>query len=109
MLVNLWRFVVVWALMFWQGGFFFYAAVVVHAGQSVVGHQQQGQITSRVTIVLNWAGVGALLIFALEMFFDRDPRRWRRWFGAIAWLGMAACQAALFWLHERLAAGIDSY
>ena len=48
------RFLVLAALMFWQGGFTFYAAVVIKVGQDVLGsHRRQGFVTRRVAQYLN--------------------------------------------------------
>src|SRR5260370_16274673 len=61
------RVLVLAALMFWQGGFTFYAAVVVPVGQDVLGsHLAQGFITRQVTNYLNLAGGLALGILGWE-------------------------------------------
>jgi hypothetical protein len=41
------------ALFFWQGGFTFYASVVVPIGQEVFGPLRQGFLTRQVTVYLN--------------------------------------------------------
>src|SRR5437899_2231150 len=57
MIAQLRRFTVLIALMFWQGGFTFYAAVVVPIGQEELGsHESQGFITRGVTNYQNRAG-----------------------------------------------------
>lgn len=94
------RALVVIALMFWQGGFMFYSAIVVPIGQEVLGsHLDQGFITRRVTNYLNLVGVVALL----PMFWDvcacrAGPRRWR--WAALA--GLVGALAVLAWMHVRL-------
>lgn len=97
------RLLVLAALMFWQGGFVFYAAVVVPVGQEVLGsHREQGFITRRVTVYLNLAGGGALVLLAWDAAVSGEVsrRRYRaRW---LAWLGMALLLALLVWLHPRL-------
>ena len=51
------RLLVLAAFAFWQGGFTFYAAVVVPVGTEVLGSSmEQGSITRRVTVYLNMAG-----------------------------------------------------
>src|SRR5947209_13989523 len=102
------RFLVLVALLFWQGGFTFYAAVVVPVGQDVLGsHKTQGFITRRVTNYLNLAGAAALLPLAWDAAAGTNVAgRWRRvrW---LAWLGMALALGLLAWLHGRLDALLD--
>lgn len=97
------RFLVVTALMFWQGGFLFYASVVVPVGQQVLSsHRRQGFVTQQVTDYLNLSGAVALLPLAWDAAATGDPsprRRRARW---AAWLGMALALAALAWLHLRM-------
>jgi hypothetical protein len=103
------RFLVVAALMFWQGGFTFYAAVVVPVGQDVLGsHREQGFITRQVTDYLNLAGAVALLPLAWDAAVSGDEAaRWRRARWA-AWLGMALLLGVLAWLHPRLDALLET-
>jgi hypothetical protein len=97
------RFVVVAALMFWQGGFTFYAAVVVPVGQEVLGsHSDQGFITRQVTRYLNLAGGVALILFAGDVALTRDPSRPRRLRRYLMVAGMLLALAALGWLHPQL-------
>jgi hypothetical protein len=97
------RFIVLIALMFWQGGFTFYAAVVVPVGQSVLqSHLEQGFITRQVTTYLNLAGIAALFCFAWDAIASRDPiaiRRRARW---AACLAMAVALVLLLWFHGSL-------
>lgn len=95
------RFLVLAALMFWQGGFTFYAAVVVPVGQDMFGHVQQGFVTRRVTNYLNEAGAVALAVLAWDARATPDGARRRRVRWAL-WLGMAAALAVLAGLHTRL-------
>jgi hypothetical protein len=96
------RFLVLAALMFWQGGFTFYAAVVVPVGQEVLGPPAQASVTRHVTIYLNLAGAVALLPLAWDAAFSRDRQPWRRRGRWLAWVGMALTLAALVWLHGHL-------
>ena len=108
MMTLLRRFCVVIALMFWQGGFTFYAAVVVPIGQQVLGaHFEQGLITRRVTVYLNLAGLAALLPLAWDMLSTADTLRWRCWARWLAWAGMLATLLVLFWLHPRMDSFLD--
>src|SRR5436309_15122513 len=101
----IWRFVVVAALMFWQGGFTFYSAVVVPLGQDMFG-RRQGFLTREVTDHLNLSGAVALLLLAGDVLLvpDLPRRRWLRWG---AWAVMTAGLAALVWLHPRMDEYLD--
>jgi hypothetical protein len=102
-----WRFLVLMALLFWQGGFLFYAAVVVPVGQEELGsHKDQGFITRKVTNHLNLAGVVALVLLGADIAFP-DRVRWRRWLRALSWLAMAVLLGCLYWLHGRMDAVLD--
>lgn len=102
------RFLVVVALMFWLGGFTFYAAVVVPVGQEVLGsHLDQGFITRRVTNFLNLAGAAALLPLGWDVWACRDAvssRRRGRW---LSWWGMVGLLLGLVVLHDRLESLLD--
>ena len=91
------RFLVLAVLMFWQGGFLFYAAVVVPVGRASLG-PSQSIVTQRVTIFLNLAGAAASLPLAWDVWTTPSRRSWR-W---ACWLGMAAALPALIWLHGRI-------
>ena len=97
------RFLVLVALVFWQGGFFFYAAVVVPVGRAELG-SDQSRVTRLVTVFLNLAGAAALAPSAWDIW-TTPSRRAGRW---VCWLGMAAALPALVWLHDRIDAAIDS-
>jgi hypothetical protein len=100
------RFLVLLALMFWQGGFTFYAAVVVPTGQRVLGDPtDQGFITRQVTQYLNLSGAVALLILALDLIAAAREATWARRLRWLSWLGMVGTLVALVWLHPR----IDQY
>lgn len=96
------RCLVVAALMFWQGGFTFYASIVVPVGQSVLGSDIQGQLTQRVTNFLNLAGLCALAVLAWEASTSDDPARWRRGLRWASWIGAAIALGLLAWLHLEL-------
>jgi hypothetical protein len=93
------RFLVLVAFAFWQGGFTFYAAVVVPVGREI--DPSFSEITTRVTTWLNLTGGVALAVLALDLL-PRDPAGWRRWLRAAAWAAMVLMQGALVWLHVEL-------
>jgi hypothetical protein len=101
MAVVLRQFVVVQSLLLWQGGFVFYATVVVPVGTHLLGAAAQGAVTARVTVALNALGVAALAALALDLRAGGGRARWACW-------GFAAlCQALLFALHALLRARLD--
>jgi hypothetical protein len=68
------RFLLLLAFLWWQGGFAFYAAVVVPIGTDELGNAQaQGAITQRVTVWLNLIGVvwHVLLLWDILAQFSR--------------------------------------
>ena len=75
--MTLLRFLLVQSLLLWQGGFLFYASVVVPAGTVLLGKAGQGAITARVTDALNVLGLVGVALFALELSLTRDPDRRR--------------------------------
>jgi hypothetical protein len=101
------RFLTLVALIFWQGGFTFYAAVVVPIGQRVLGsHLEQGFITREVTWYMNIAGAVALAVLASELLASSRMQLLIRWRWAL-WMGMACGLLALVIEHPRLDAFID--
>lgn len=104
---TLWRTVVLWALMFWQGGFLFYSAAVVPMAQDEIGHRQQGFITRHVTVWLNYSAVVSLALLAVDQTLFPESRRWPRRSGWGVFALIAACQIALFVLHPQMNALLD--
>jgi hypothetical protein len=108
MILLLRRFLVLVALMFWQGGFLFYAAVVVPVGQAVLGsHLEQGMITRQVTTYLNLAGCISLFFLGWDIRAAADRSRRRRFGRLVSWTAMVACLVALIALHAHLDQLID--
>src|SRR2546429_300030 len=97
------RFVVLAALMFWQGGFMFYGGVVGPIGADVLcSPLSQGFFTREVTNYLNLAGVAALPLLVWDMMVSMDDHLWRRRLRWALWGILAATLAGLCWLHVRL-------
>src|SRR5437899_8924195 len=95
------RLLVLAALMFWQGGFTFYSAVVIQVGAEVFhSHLDQGFVTQRVSNYLNLAGAAALPLLAWDVLASRDVR-WRRRLRWAVWAVLAGTLALLAWMHVR--------
>jgi hypothetical protein len=102
MLLLLRRFLVLVVLFFWQGGFTFYAAVVVPIAQQQLGHLRQGFITRSVTVWLNVAGAVALLALVWDLLVPRSPMKWRRRCRWLLWAAMVVALAVLVLLHGQM-------
>jgi hypothetical protein len=105
------RFVLLFALMFWQGGFMFYGAVTVPIMRARLGvGPDRSLITQEVTQWMNLAGTLAILAMFADLWASPlEGKRWR-W---IAWLAMALPQPIVIFLHRELsrqmaAAGFQS-
>ena len=98
------RFLVLCALLFWQGGFTFYAAVVIPVAGRVLHDDlhQRARITEQATDVLNYAGVAAAVLLLWDFAAAPDPSRPRRRLRGGAWAVLVATLAALFLLHYRM-------
>jgi hypothetical protein len=103
-MITLRRFLCVCALMFWQGGFTFYAAVVIPiAGQVLYPNLHlRARITDAATNALNFAGVVAVLLLLWDVASSSDPSRRRFWFRGALWSVLFVTLAALFPLHYWL-------
>lgn len=72
------RLLVLATFAFWQGGFTFYAAVVVPIGAEVLGGPaEQGRITRPVTWYMNLSGAVALAVFFADVAAVKSLRRTR--------------------------------
>ena len=97
------RWLLLWALMFWQGGFTFYGGVVVPVGSAVLGSErEQGFITRRVTNYLNLAGAVALAVWGWDLSAGRGMSPGGRRLRWATWTGLVLSLALLVWLHPRL-------
>jgi hypothetical protein len=103
-----WRFLVLAALLFWQGGFTFYAAVVVPVGSEILGsHLQQGFVTRTVTNYLNVAGLVALVVWGWDIAFTSDSSPRRRLLRGTLWTVLLLTLGVLARLHVRLDEFLD--
>lgn len=103
------RLSVIGALMFWLGGFTFYAAVVIPTAHDVLGsHREVGFITQAVTYWINLSGaVTAVLL--LVYLLRTSSGQWRSARGLWAtWVVLTAAQLALFLLHPSLDGLLDA-
>jgi hypothetical protein len=108
-MVLLRRALVLAALMFWQGGFTFYAAVVVPIGQHLLHPPlSQGVITRQVTNYLNLAGAVALVPLLWDAAVSGERSVCRRRLRSLSWAGLAATLGLLAWLHVRLDTMLDA-
>lgn len=102
------RFLWILGWMFWQGGFLFYASVVVPIGTEYLGSAlEQGMITRQVTWWMNLAGLLSIGLVLWDLGVTQDSGRLRR---KICWFLIAIIlmgQMGLFWLHSRLDSQMD--
>jgi len=108
MLMQLRRFLVFQAFLYWQGGFLFYASVVVPTGTDLNGAFFQGLVTQRVTDWLAVIGLGWHLLFAWDVWAERDPDRRRVRLRFAGWLVSLLLLAVLAWVHLKLDALLDA-
>lgn len=104
------RFLVFQAFMLWQGGFVFYAGVVVPIGTEILGSPiLQGQITQQVTHWLNGFGTVWAIVFAWDVLATRDPKQSRRRSRWAGWAGCVALLVGLLILHCEMDAILEHY
>ena len=98
------RFLLLCALLFWQGGFTFYAAVVVPVAGGVLAFDLhlRARITDQAARCLNWAGVAAVALLLWDLLASADPSQLRRAGRGACWAMMFLTLAALFGLHAWL-------
>jgi hypothetical protein len=103
-MITLRRFLGLCALLFWQGGFTFYAAVVIPIAGVVLDPNlhQRARITDAATNVLNVSGIVTVLLLLWDVALSSDPSRRRFWFRGALWSVLFVTLAALFPLHYWL-------
>ncbi len=98
------------SFILWWGGFTFYAAFVIPAGQQVLGnHVLVGFITQRVSTALNISCATALLLTVLEgaWCWKKNSQNTQH-IKHINLLVMAVLLAGLFYLHPVLGRFLDA-
>lgn len=96
------RFLLVLTMLFWQGGFMFYGAVVVPIGTRVLDSPlMQGWITRSVTNALNISGAVAILVWSWDIARSHELVKMQRlrW---ILWLVLLLTLGLMAWLHVRM-------
>ncbi len=104
-MATLRRYLSLCALLFWQGGFLFYAAVVIPAAGQVLGQRLlhlRAQITGQATQCLNGVGVAAVALLLWDLASSTDASRFRRLGRGASWAVMFLALAGLFALHYWL-------
>jgi len=103
-MITLRRYLSLCALLFWQGGFTFYAVVVIPVAGRVLRDNLhlRARITDGATFWLNWAGVVVLALFLWDLAVTADPSRLRRRLRGGSWAVLFVTLAALFFLHSWL-------
>lgn len=97
------RFLLLAVLLFWQGGFLFYATLVIPIGREVLGNiRQQARITRQTTFALNLAGGVSLAVLAWDGLVVPDPSRPRLWGRGLLWGLLLMSLLGLIWLHSAL-------
>jgi hypothetical protein len=98
-----WHCLLWFALLWWQGGFMFYSAIVVYIATDIVGMFEQGKVTARVMLWLNGLGTFAILL----MFVDIAWWRYRPRGFLVTWFLLAGCQLSLWFLREAMVDNVD--
>jgi len=97
------RLLLLWALIFWQGGFMFYGGVVVPVGSRILGSDlEQGWITRSVTNYLNVAGSVALAVWGWELLAEPGSSLGGRRLRRVSWCLLFLALGTLAWVHLRL-------
>ncbi len=93
----------------WFGGFGFYVSFVVPIGNEMLGSFEQGLITRRATVVLNYLGVLSSVLMVIDSVLTWKNTQSRiRYIQIACAIFMLAMLAALFVLHPQIDAFVDS-
>jgi hypothetical protein len=98
------RFLLLCALMVWQGGLIVYGAIVVPIARAEFHDllERQAFVTSRVTHWLNVAGVVALVLWLWDIVGVRDLQPRRKRVRLILWAVILLTLVKLAFLHRAL-------
>lgn len=107
-MVLLRRYLVVYSLMLWQGGFVFYSAIVVPVGTATLGSAAvQGAVTARVVEALHLLGLVSLGLLLWDMLAGADPVPFRRLARWSCWLIATLAHGLLLYFHLVLLSFMD--
>ncbi|MCS7020751.1 MAG: hypothetical protein NZU63_02850 [Gemmataceae bacterium] len=107
--MTLWRrYLLVQALMVWQGGFVFYSAFVVPLGTEVLGSSAvQGAVTARVVEILHLLGFISLGACLWDMLVAVEPERRSRHIRWVCWIIAACAHGLLLYFYLLLVSFMD--
>ncbi len=109
MILALQRFITHVAIAIWFGGFTCYTAFILRIGSDVIGGLQQGYITTRVTVVLNYLACAMLAAMAVDLWMLRRRKGWYvklNLYGS--WIAILLSQIWLFVLHSQMLQQLDA-
>lgn len=103
------RFLALFAMTLWVGGFTFYAGIVIPILHDFMTQSEAGHITQRVTDALNLCGAGAVVVWSVLLVQERavgafTVRRLR----AVALGGSAALLVGQVVVHRILDSRLDA-
>lgn len=103
------RMLVMAVVIFWLGGFTFYAGVVIPTAHGVLGsHREVGFITQAVTFWINLSGIIAAVLLLVNLWFMDRSLRWLDRAAWATWLVIIVAQVTLVVLHPALDAMLDA-
>ena len=110
--ISVYRAFLVWTLALWLGGFTFYSAAVIPVLHDQLGSPMDaGLVTQRVTDILNYTGIVAVLLGWFAVILERKSGRVLRASSKASrvLLGtFSACLLALLGLHVVMDRRLDS-
>ncbi|MBA3938049.1 MAG: hypothetical protein H0X38_11350 [Planctomycetes bacterium] len=96
-------------VIFWLGGFTFYAGVVIPTAHGVLGsHREVGFITQAVTFWINVSGGVAAVLLLVNLWRMDRSMRWLCRSAWATWSVITVAQVALVVLHPALDGMLDA-